>query len=825
MRRALAGDAGRGGAIQQRGSYGGVGGVGRETSVLAPINGSITEPTDLGSGGGQQVIGADVRLGGPGGGAVRLTVGGVLLVEGVLAADGQSPGLGEEVLGSLWIACDQVSGSGRISADGATTGPDNGGGGGGRIAVYCRAKDHTGLLTAVGGGGYAFGSAGTIYTRFDGSPKGLLLIQNRDNGASRVSATEFSGHTILDMNVEIGAFGWVSHPPETPLHLEVRGNLHIIDGGRIDVSGRGYAAGTGPGTPGAAVRFNSGGSYGGVGGVGRETSVLAPINGSITEPTDLGSGGGQQVIGADVRLGGPGGGAVRLTVGGVLLVEGVLAADGQSPGFGGGGSGGSLWIACDQVSGSGRISADGATTGPDNGGGGGGRIAVYCRAKDHTGLLTAVGGGGYAFGSAGTIYTRFDGSPKGLLLIQNRDNGASRVSATEFSGHTILDMNVEIGAFGWVSHPPETPLHLEVRGNLHIIDGGRIDVSGRGYAAGTGPGTPNVAVRNSSGGSYGGVGGVGRSTSVLAPIYGSITEPTDLGSGGGQQVIGAEVGWGGPGGGAVRLTVGGVLLVEGVLAADGQSPGFGGGGSGGSLWIACDQLSGSGRISADGGTTGADNGGGGGGRIAIYATCSIESLEVHAAGGTGWESGQDGTVVLIEENTEPPIAQNDTLGGLAEHALDIHPQKLLKNDVDPEGGSLTLGLPGGTSAQGGTVNLVNGRIHYEPPAGYDGPDSFEYTASDQCGLTDTATVTINVRTRNQMAANLVSITPGPDGCQVRMVGVPGRTYRVEVSGDLLTWIPLPGGADFTAGANGMFEFLDTGAAEGSCHFYRLTLAE
>ncbi|MCP5525823.1 MAG: hypothetical protein H7A47_03335 [Verrucomicrobiales bacterium] len=126
------------------------------------------------------------------------------------------------------------------------------------------------------------------------------------------------------------------------LCVNVLGDAVVEAGSRIDVSGRGYAAGTGPGTPGAAVRFNSGGSYGGVGGVGRETSVLAPINGSITEPTDLGSGGGQQVIGADVRLGGPGGGAVRLTVGGVLLVEGVLAADGQSPGFGGGGSGESL---------------------------------------------------------------------------------------------------------------------------------------------------------------------------------------------------------------------------------------------------------------------------------------------------------------------------------------------------------------------------------------------------------------------------------------------------------------------------------------------------
>ncbi|MCC6425530.1 MAG: hypothetical protein IT435_01785 [Phycisphaerales bacterium] len=106
--------------------------------------------------------------------------------------------------------------------------------------------------------------------------------------------------------------------------------------------------------------------------------------------------------------------------------------------------------------------------------------------------------------------------------------------------------------------------------------------------------------------------------------YGSVTEPMELGSGGGDDVnVGG--GNGGAGGGALNLTVGGVLTVDGLLSADGQInlAGEAGGGSGGSLLIDCETLAGSGTITARGGNV-TSGGSGGGGRIAItYGTSTF----------------------------------------------------------------------------------------------------------------------------------------------------------------------------------------------------------
>jgi hypothetical protein len=96
-------------------------------------------------------------------------------------------------------------------------------------------------------------------------------------------------------------------------------------------------------------------------------------------PVELGSAGGN----AGTRPGGAGGGALRLIAGGTLRVDGTLKANGSSPyvssGFyPGGGAGGSICVTAGTLSGSGSMSAGGASSGFSVGGGGaGGRIALY----------------------------------------------------------------------------------------------------------------------------------------------------------------------------------------------------------------------------------------------------------------------------------------------------------------------------------------------------------------------------------------------------------------------------------------------------------------
>jgi hypothetical protein len=120
---------------------------------------------------------------------------------------------------------------------------------------------------------------------------------------------------------------------------------------------------------------------------------------------DRGSGGG---AGANTYINGcEGGGAIWMSVGGTLTVDGSLRANGN-PGLqddSGGGAGGSVWVKAKTLAGGGTISAnggDGELLG--GGGGGGGRIAIYSPTNSFAGFTNVNGGFGANSGQAGTIF-------------------------------------------------------------------------------------------------------------------------------------------------------------------------------------------------------------------------------------------------------------------------------------------------------------------------------------------------------------------------------------------------------------------------------------
>ena len=82
-------------------------------------------------------------------------------------------------------------------------------------------------------------------------------------------------------------------------------------------------------------------------------------------------------------------------------------------------------------------------------------------------------------------------------------------------------------------------------------------------------------------------------------------------------------------------------------------------------------------------------------------------------------------------------------------------------------------------------------------------------------------MTVTVRPASAAPANPVSVTQLPNGhMRLNMVGIPGRTYLVQVSSDLMTWSTL---TTMSAGANGEFQYEDTDAANHPQRFYRLNL--
>ncbi len=189
----------------------------------------------------------------------------------------------------------------------------------------------------------------------------------------------------------------------------IAGTLSANSQGFLGGYQTGNSSGDGLGA-GGGVGNSSGGGGGGYGGNGgRRYSTTGGLGyGSVTEPSDLGSGGSAYASSTSYP-GGSGGGAIKLNVTGTLTNNGTISANGQSStNYGGGGSGGSIWINTGTLAGTGSITTTGGSNpGGYTGGGGGGRIALYYQSKTFSGSATAASGSSGstdAFGGAGTVY-------------------------------------------------------------------------------------------------------------------------------------------------------------------------------------------------------------------------------------------------------------------------------------------------------------------------------------------------------------------------------------------------------------------------------------
>ena len=573
---------------------------------------------------------------------------------------------------------------------------------------------------------------------------GTTTINSLSLGATAASIFTLSNGSsttnklVVTGDVNIGASGTLTHTANTTaqthtINLEAA-NLTITDGGTIDVNAKGYQSSTGPGEGANHGDYSGGAGYGGEGGDGYVDG--GPTYGSMTVPTDIGSGGGTDSTG-----GGSGGGAVKLTVAGTTTVAGTIYANGgNGVNDDGGGSGGSVYITTGVLAGTGTVTASGGIGHSGAGGGGGGRIAIYYTTDSSTVSYQAYGGltgaSTVRMGGAGTIYTKESGT-NGDLLIDNNDQdslndiyigitpinetitldtitiqnyGNLKTTASSNVTYTTLDWSTkgcitdssgtfdllsgggammvpatsrlyayttrtytsytvngymevrnaittagdfDIAATGTLTHEYNTTAQDYViditAANLTITDGGTIDVNAKGYQSSTGPGEGANHGDYSGGAGYGGEGGDGYVDG--GPTYGSMTVPTDIGSGGGTDSTG-----GGSGGGAVKLTVAGTTTVAGTIYANGgNGVNDDGGGSGGSVYITTGVLAGTGTVTASGGIGHSGAGGGGGGRIAIYYTTDSSTVSYQAYGGlTGASTvrmGGAGTIYTKESGT------------------------------------------------------------------------------------------------------------------------------------------------------------------------------
>jgi hypothetical protein len=281
----------------------------------------------------------------------------MVLVNGTVSADGRSKGAGAG--GSILVECDRFEGIGRLRANGGDGHKWLPGGGGGRIAVRYRGTGYTGAYECAGGtgsSGRGLGAPGTLDL-----PPGTHLTVSDDVGLA--PGTHHFGSLTVTANARLVFHG----DPSTGrgCAVKVDGDLTVEAGASISADHEGYGVRKGPG--GASGHWRNGGTHG-----GRARGNPHRPYGSAEAPVTLGSGGGL----------GRGGGAIKVTASGTVRVNGAVTADGQSGNGTGAGAGGSIFIVCERLEGSGRLRANGA---------GGGRIAVYFRHGAFTGRAEAKG--------------------------------------------------------------------------------------------------------------------------------------------------------------------------------------------------------------------------------------------------------------------------------------------------------------------------------------------------------------------------------------------------------------------------------------------------
>lgn len=429
------------------------------------------------------------------------------------------------------------------------------------------------------------------------------------------------------------------------LNLSVADSITVDSGGAISATGKGYKADQGPGANGSGKSASYGGRT-------SETGTAATY-GSFTNPVSLGSG----AVG--IHSCSWGGGAVILAVAGNFSNNGAInsksyiTTPGECTGnqFGSqSGSGGSINISSNLLSGSGTISAAAAQSNTASQGGGG-RISIYNvnqvqyagQIGDYNGPLKSghaatVALPANAIGGSNNFYIGTGSGSQNYIktLVKGTDDDHADLYFNAL--YVLSDGNMTVDGNPFLNYNAGTSKYeggaYKIYANSVVVDaGGSLNADKGGFKPGYGP--------YAAAAGYG-----GRHSGTNQPTYGSFIDPDELGNGGAG--CSAGCGWSG---GSLQLVVSGTVTANGSLTSNGYSTYSGGhnSGSGGSINVKADLINGSGIIKADAGVTEGDNSGG---RISLDKRGTGPDLainfsgEVSAKGYSVYSAGFPGTVYL-----------------------------------------------------------------------------------------------------------------------------------------------------------------------------------
>jgi ELWxxDGT repeat protein len=183
--------------------------------------------------------------------------------------------------------------------------------------------------------------------------------------------------------------------------------------------------------------------------------------------------------------------------------------------------------------------------------------------------------------------------------------------------------------------------------------------------------------------------------------------------------------------------------------------------------------------------------------------------------------------VTVSPVNDAPVAMADAATLDEDGSITLAP---LSNDSDPDGDTLVLGAVGVPSHGTAMVGPDGVTVAYTPSAGYSGPDSFDYTASDGSGGSTTATVSISVAPVNDapVAAPDTGVTDEDqplslsvllndsdadgDALGIASVTAPSHGSAAIGAGGLVTYTPAP---DFHGADSFEYTIEDASGATGT----------
>jgi alpha-tubulin suppressor-like RCC1 family protein/subtilisin-like proprotein convertase family protein len=175
-------------------------------------------------------------------------------------------------------------------------------------------------------------------------------------------------------------------------------------------------------------------------------------------------------------------------------------------------------------------------------------------------------------------------------------------------------------------------------------------------------------------------------------------------------------------------------------------------------------------------------------------------------------------VALFGGVNHPPRAASYQMATSQNAAASLPLFKLHMACSDPDWDTFIITRAGPSSASGGTAEINGSTIVYTPPVDFTGSDSFTYTVRDSRGASSQGTVSVTVTAASGNGLNIINVSVAPGGAAtIQCAGIPGVSYVLEASTDLVQWTQL---TSATAGANGLFVLIDAQAGNFTNRYYR-----